>query len=422
MNTSLLFLKLLPALIVIITLCYLMGQLVRYLHQPKVVGEMIAGVILGPSLLGVISPEFMNNIFSPDVKNILYQFSNLGLGFYMFLIGLEIDRDKLNRETLSRCTVLSIAGIFPSFLLGIAGGIMYYQTFSVKTVNIFTFALYMAVALSLTAFPVLARILQERKLTNSTIGRLTLISAAIEDVIAWGLVAVVIALAQSKSLLSSVTIFIGCTVYILFMVLLVKRWMTKIEKETINNDALSDKNLALILIIVLISMWVTDYLGVHHVCGGFVAGLIMPQGKAFKQKIIDKLGSFVTLIFLPIFFAYSGLNTDLNLVLNPSIVLSMFTILMMAIVGKMGGCSLAMRTLGASWRDSVSVGILMNARGSMLLVLANVGLSYGIIVPNLFTILVLIAIITTMLTMPLLNFIDSTSHIKIMRKGDSNIQ
>lgn len=267
--------------------------------------------------------------------------------------------------------------------------------------------LYMAVALSITAFPVLARIMQERQMHTTPIGTLTLFSASIEDVVAWVLVTIVIALAHSASVASSLIGIVGCGLYILFMLTLFRSWMSRLGQRVVRLQRLSLLQLALIIGAVLLSMEATDFLGVHAVFGGFMAGIMMPQHRLFKQLVLARLKTFISVILLPLFFAYIGLNTDLRLVFDSQMAAPLLVILTFAIVGKLGGCSIAMRSMGYTWRDSSVFGILMNARGSMLLILSNIGFTSGIISETLFSILVLVAVVTTLLTVPLLTLVSA---------------
>ena len=392
------------SIIVIIGLCSLMGRIMRLAGQPRVIGEMIAGVMLGPSLLGSVSPQISELLFPEEIKPLLHLLSNAGLGIYMFLIGLEIDRQLLNKRNLSHCTFLSIMGIVPSFIFGITAGLMYFHNLAPAGTNRYTFVLYMAVALSITAFPVLARIIQERRLHTTPIGALTLFSASIEDIVAWALVTVVISLSQSASVVSGLFILVGCGVYVILMLTLFRWWMARIGEQVIRQRALSLSHLALIIGAVLLSMGATEYLGVHAVFGGFMAGIVMPQDPLFKQLILNKLKTFITIGLLPL-FSIIRLNTNLKQVFNVQMAEPMIMILVFAIVGKLGGCSLAMRSIGYTWRESTVFGILMNTRGSMLLIPSNIGLTYGIISESLFSILVIVAVTTTLLTVPLLNLV-----------------
>ncbi|MGM0889159.1 MAG: cation:proton antiporter [Bacillota bacterium] len=401
-----LFLSFIPALILVLAASYICGNLARYIGQPKVVGEMIAGILIGPSFLGIFAPQFMSSLFTTDIKSILYILSNIGLGMYMFLVGAEVDEKKLTGNLIKKCAILSTSGIIVPLLLGIMVGVIYYSKLSLPDVNIYLFSLFIGSALSLTAFPMLARILQERNLTTSHFGTLALIAASIDDALAWCLVALITALAQAQGILAGITAITFGALFACFMLLVGKKWLTRLGERVEKEGSLSMNHFSLVLLLLLVAIWFTDYVGVYSVFGGFIVGLSMPRNKVFLQELQSKFQPFVITLLLPIFFAYSGLNTNFTTILSDmSLLIPAMVVLVVSIAGKYGGCALAMKSIGYSWREASAIGILMNARGLMVLILVNIGMTYKIITPQVFAILVLMTLVTTIVAMPIFNIL-----------------
>lgn len=385
---------------------YICGNLARYIGQPKVVGEMIAGILIGPSFLGIFAPQIMSSLFTADIKSILYILSNIGLGMYMFLVGAEVDDKKLTGNLLKKSTILSTSGIIVPLLLGIMVGFIYYEKLSLPNINVFLFALFIGSALSLTAFPMLARILQERNLTTTDLGTLALISASIDDALAWCLVALITALAQAQGVLAGIVAISFGALFAGFMLLVVKKWLTRLGEKVEREGSLSTNTFSYILLLLLVAIWFTDYVGVYSVFGGFIVGLAMPRNKLFVQELQSKFQPVVLTLLLPIFFAYSGLNTNLTTIFSDlSLLIPAIIVLVASVAGKYGGCTLAMRSIGYSWREASAIGILMNARGLMVLILVNIGMTYNIITPQVFAILVLMTLVTTIVAMPVFNIL-----------------
>lgn len=401
-----LFLNFVPALLLVLVASYLCGNLARFVGQPKVVGEMIAGILIGPSFLGILAPNFTSSLFTTDIKSILYILSNLGLGMYMFLVGAEVDEKKLTGNLIKKCTILSTSGIITPLLLGITVGVMYYSELSLPHVNIFLFALFIGAALSLTAFPMLARILQERNLTTSHFGTLALISASIDDALAWCLVALITALAQAQGFLAGITAITFGALFACFMLLVMKKWLAHLGEKVQKEGSLSINHFSFILLLLLFGIWFSDYIGVYSVFGGFIVGLAMPKNKVFVKELQSKFQPIVITMLLPIFFAYSGLNTNFTTIFSDmSLLIPALVILVASVAGKYGGCALAMKSIGYSWREASAIGILMNARGLMVLILVNIGITYNLITTQVFAILVLMTLVTTVAAMPVFNIL-----------------
>lgn len=396
-----LFLGVSLALAAIIAVARLCGWLAYYIGQPRVVGEMIAGVLVGPSFLGLIAPGIQAAIFPKDVIPVLFVLSNIGLALYMFLVGADVDHQKLTGKMYRHSMWLFASGLLPTFVLGGVIGFLFYETLSLPHVNPLVFAIFLGASISLTAFPMLARILQEEKLTHSNIGTLSLIAASMDDAAAWCLVALAVALAQAKSILIGLMAGVGGAIFAVLMLTVGKRLFRIIGEKTEQTQSLSHTHLGIILISVLLAAWFTDYIGIFSVFGGFITGLAMPKNAVFLRELHEKLSDIVIVFLVPIFFVYSGLNTQLTLISHDSALFIFLMVLIVSIAGKYGGCTLTMKLLGYSFKEASAIGGLMNARGLMVLILVNIGFMYNIISEDLFAILVLMAIVTTALAMPI---------------------
>ncbi|HEX6292667.1 MAG TPA: cation:proton antiporter [Herpetosiphonaceae bacterium] len=396
-----LFLAVVPALAVIVGFSQLMSRLALAVGQPRVVGEMVAGLLLGPSLFGLIAPELHQALFSPDVKAVLYVLGNIGLTTYMFLVGAEIDRDWLVGGQIQRAVILAVSGIVPSFLLGVAVGYWLHGALALEHISALKFAFFMGCASSITAFPMLARILQERGLSNSLIGSLTLVAASIDDAVAWSFLAIITAMFQARTLFAGLATILGGIMFTAMMLVVVRPMVRPLGDATERSGTLSQPGLAFVLLILLGAAWFTDYIGIFSVFGGFITGLCMPRTQILRRELRDRLLDFNVVLLIPVFFTYSGLNTRFNGLTGIALLVPFLIVLLAAVVGKYGGCGLTMRMMGFSWRQSSAIGGLMNARGLMELMLINLGLAYGMITQDVFSILMLMTIITTAMAMPI---------------------
>ncbi|MFE0104510.1 cation:proton antiporter [Streptomyces sp. NPDC059009] len=408
-------LKVLPAILAILAASALCGKLALMVRQPRVLGEMVAGVLLGPTLLGLLFPGVQKSLFPSDVKPILYVLSTIGLTLYMFLVGAGLDHGKTSKKsdhaegTVSEssgvqgrhATLLALSGIVPSLVLGAAAGLLWYSQLSRDDVSRMEFALFIGGALSLTAFPMLARILYERGLENSPLGKLTLVAASIDDVAAWCFLAVLSAVHAGSGAMSALQSILLAGVFTAVMLFGVARLLRPVGARVAQTKSLTLGQMYIVAFVVLGAGWFTDRIGIYSVFGGFVAGLAMPRDAAFREALHGKMMDFVSVFLLPIFFAFSGLNTKLGGVAGATMLLALATLLVAGFVGKYVGCGLAMRAVGFSWRESWAVGGLMNARGLMILIFINIGLSQRIISQDVFSILVLVAVVTTAAAVPL---------------------
>ena len=394
--------KLLLGAAVIIVVARLVGALFQKINQPQVVGEIVAGILLGPSLLGAVWPDATHFLFSEEVLPFFDVLAQVGLVFFMFLIGLELDVRLLKGRGHAAATVSHVSIIGP-FLLGAALALFIFPKLGSADGDFTSFALFMGASMSITAFPVLARILTERGIYKTRLGAVTLTCAAIDDVTAWCLLAVVVAIARAGGP-ASAFITIGLSVvFIVFMLFIVRPLLARVAKYY-DEQGLRGGMLAFLFVGVLLSALATDRIGIHAIFGAFLFGAIMPQHSELVAELTEKLEDFTVVFLLPLFFAFNGLRTDVALI-GGSSERWLFTVLILvvAIVGKWGGSSVAARVMGMRWRESMALGVLMNTRGLTELIILNIGLDLGVIPPALFAMLVIMALVTTFMTTPILS-------------------
>jgi Kef-type K+ transport system membrane component KefB len=396
---------LLLQIVVILVTSRLVGFLFRLLHQPQVMGEMIAGILLGPSLLGWVSPKISAMLFPVESLNSLNAISQLGLILFMFLVGLELDVKSIRKNGARALLISHTSILFPFFLGGLLALVLYPQL-SNNSVSFSHFTIFIGTAMSITAFPVLARILSERNLINTPLGSISLACAAIDDVSGWILLAVVVILARSASMGANIllTVF-GLLLFVLLTFLVFRPIFKRLSANFEKSGKISHDLLAILFLFLLISAWVTEELGVHALFGAFIIGAAMPKENEFVHRLTEKVNDLAVVLFLPIFFALTGLNTRINLIDSPQLWIFSLLIILVAIMGKFGGASIAARVSGLPWRESGAVGILMNTRGLMELVLLNIGLEIGVISSAIFSMFILMTITTTFMTAPLLEWI-----------------
>jgi Kef-type K+ transport system membrane component KefB len=387
----------------ILIVARLFGKLFRRLGQPQVVGEMIAGVVLGPSVFGALAPAVSAYVFPPLSLDYLNALSQIGLLLFMFLIGLEMDA-RLLRGSTRTALLTSHASIVLPFLLGVALAYYFFEYAPPAPGIAFTgYALFIGTAMSVTAFPVLARILHERKLTTTRLGAIALACAAVDDITAWCILAVVVLIVRVGSVGNSIWFTLGGSLlFVAAMILVirpvVRRWL---DRRSVDR-AISQDLVAAMLIFAFASAWTTEWLGIHALFGAFLAGAILPAHYPFVRELIRKLEDLTVVFLLPLFFAFTGLRTQIGLLDRPEMWAKAVLIIIVAVAGKLGGSALAARASGMTWREAGSLGALMNTRGLMELVVLNIGLDIGVIPPALFTMMVLMALVTTFMTTPLL--------------------
>jgi Kef-type K+ transport system membrane component KefB len=404
---------------VILGTTYMVGLISRRIRQPMVVAEMVAGILLGPSLLGWIAPGIQQWLFPETMTiatshgsitiahpsmSILYTISQVGIAIYMFLVGLEFDGKLLGGRS-TQASTLAGAGIIVPFFLGIAMVLYLYRypgLFGQGT-NIVVAALFVGSALSITAFPVLARMLQEFALTNTKLGTLALMAASIDDVVCWCLLAIVLASFQSSITIALLAIG-GALLYVAIMLIAGRRVLGIVADKVEQAQQVSRYVLIFVLLILMLSSWFTLAIGIHQVFGAFILGLVIPRGK-LVDEIRKQFEPLTSIVLLPLFFVYSGLNTQIGLVNTPMLLILLGLILLTAAVGKFGGCTLIARLGGQPWRESVALGTLMNSRGLIELIMLNIGLQEHIITRTFFTILVIMAIVTTLIASPVFEWV-----------------
>jgi Kef-type K+ transport system membrane component KefB/nucleotide-binding universal stress UspA family protein len=409
MSTALLVLV---QILIVIGLSRLMGQVCRVFKQPLVIGEIIAGIMLGPSLLGLIFPAAGAALFPAETLPYLEILSQIGLIFFMFLIGLELNPRYLKGQ-LDIAILVSHVSILVPFSLGSILALLLYPLVSNNGVSFTAFSLFLGAAMSITAFPVLARIITENNLQKSKLGTLALTCAAVDDVTAWCLLAVAIAVTRTNSVVGAIPTIIESLIFIAFMMIVVRWLLEKLEIHYKQTGKLTQFLLAGIYMGVVISALITELIGIHLIFGAFLIGAVMPKNEDLVREIAEKTEDFVLIFLLPIFFAYSGLRTQIGLLNRPELWLLCGAVLTVAIVGKYVGTYVAARVSGIEKRDASALGWLMNTRGLTELIVLNIGLNFGVISPLLFTMLVIMALVTTVMTSPLLEWVYPKQLIKL---------
>ncbi|MBS0032323.1 cation:proton antiporter domain-containing protein [Chitinophaga sp. 22321] len=394
---------LLLQIIVIMLVARLFGVIANKLRQPAVVGEIIAGVLLGPSLLGWAMPAFSGFLFPVESLKSLQFLSQIGLAFFMFIVGMELDINKI-RHKAHDAVMISHASIIVPFFLGVWLAYFLFTRFAPPHVSFLSFALFMGIAMSITAFPVLARIVQERKLTHTPLGIMAITCAAADDITAWCILAVVVAIVNAGGLLSALVTILLAIVFVAVMLLAVRPWLGKTMKAQMDKGR-QKAAVSLVFFILLIAAWLAEVIGIHALFGAFLAGVIMPPAANIKQLLTDKLEDVSVMLLLPIFFVFTGLRTHIGLLNQGDLWMVFGMIMLVAVAGKFGGSTFTAKLMGQTWRQSVSIGALMNTRGLMELVVLNIGFDLGILSPEIFAMLVLMALATTFMTGPLLDLV-----------------
>ncbi len=390
--------------LVLIGLARAIGVVARRLRQPMVVAEMLAGIALGPSLLGWLAPGVHAALFPRESLGMLGHFSQVGLLLFMFLVGLEFD-PQLLRGRARASVAISHASIALPFALGAALASYLYPRISsweAAPAPFASFALFMGAAMSITAFPVLARILIERGLMRSRIGAIALACAAVDDVTAWCILAFVVAIVRAAGIGPAVRTTALAAGYVVFVLFALRPLLARFAARGIG---VSQNVFALALGLLLVSSWITELIGVHALFGAFLMGAAIPKERELAATLAKKLEDVVVVFLLPLFFAHSGLRTRVGLIDRPEMWIQLGLILLVACAGKFGGSAIAARVTGLDWREASAIGVLMNTRGLMELVVLNLGLDLGVIPPGVFTMMVLMAMVTTIATTPLIQWI-----------------
>ncbi len=414
---------LLTQLLVILASARVTGRIVRWAGQPRVIGEMIAGLALGPSLFGAVAPRTMRALFPDDGMMPLATLSQLGVILFMFVVGLRLDLSAL-RGRVRSAIAISHASIVVPFVLGAVLGTWLHPELAGRGVPLLPFILFCGAAMSVTAFPVLARILSDRKLVGTRLGSVATACAAVDDVTAWCLLAAVVAVARSGNAIErfGFTLF-GAAIYTTFCATVVRRalgaWSDRRQQLCIapipsehaigsgegRTPSVGAELVGLTVVFALGSALVTELLGVHPLFGAFLAGTIAPRQHGLARAIADRVEDVVGTVLLPVFFVFTGLRTEIGLVTSAGLWGVFVAVLAVAVAGKLGGSAVAARVTGAPWAEALAIGVLMNTRGLMELVILNVGLEIGVIGRELFAMMVLMAIVTTVMTSPTLTLL-----------------
>jgi Kef-type K+ transport system membrane component KefB len=392
-------LHVLLALVAVIVLGRLLGAALQSVGQPPVIGEVLAGIVLGPSLVGRFAPAAAAYILPLSVAPLLNVIAQLGIILYMFLVGLELNADLVRRRAHATVAT-SHASIVVPFVLGSALALYLYPRLSTSDVPFTSFALFMGVAMSITAFPVLARILTDRGISKTELGAVALTCAAVDDVTAWCLLALVVGVTQAR-VQDAIAVLVLTVGYLAFVFLAVRPMVARIIPRF---DDRRPTGQVFALVGVLLSALVTEWIGIHAVFGAFLFGAVIPHNSIVARTLTDRLGDVVTILLLPAFFAFTGMRTEIGLISGSQWLLCGLIILI-ATAGKFGGTFVAARLTGMEWRGAAGLGVLMNTRGLMELIVLNIGLDLHVISPVLFTMMVLMALATTVATTPMLELL-----------------
>ena len=409
---------LLAQIITIILVARVFGWVFKKIGQPSVIGEIIAGIVLGPSLVGLYFPEFSAALFPVESLGNLKFLSQIGLILFMFVIGMELDL-KVLKNKANEAVVISHASIVIPFALGIGLSYFVYNQFAPEGVTFLSFSLFMGIALSITAFPVLARIVQERGIHKTKLGAIVITCAAADDITAWCILAVVIAIVKAGTFVSSLYIIMLAVLYVLAMIFIVKPFLKRIGDLYGSKDTIIKPVVAIFFLVLILSSYATEVIGIHALFGAFMAGAIMPDVPKFRTIFIEKVEDVALILLLPLFFVFTGLKTEIGLLNDPYLWKVTGFIILVAVVGKFLGSALAAKFVGQSWRDSLTIGALMNTRGLMELIVLNIGLELNVLTPEVFTMMVIMALVTTFMTGPALDLIN---YIFKTKDGDDTAE
>ncbi|GEC78592.1 cation/H(+) antiporter [Flavobacterium aquatile] len=396
---------LLLQIITIIIVARVFGWIFRKIGQPSVIGEIIAGIFLGPSLVGMYFPEYSALLFPKESLGNLQFLSQIGLILFMFVVGMELDL-KVLKNKANDAVVISHASIIFPFALGIGLSYFVYNQFAPEGVEFLSFSLFMGIAMSITAFPVLARIVQERGIHKTKLGAIVITCAAADDITAWCILAAVIAIVKAGTFASSMYVILLALAYVLAMLFVVKPFLKKVGDLYATRDNLSKPVVAIFLLTLIISSYLSEVIGIHALFGAFLTGAIMPDITKIRNIIIEKVEDIALILLLPLFFVFTGLRTQIGLINDPYLWKITGFIILVAVVGKFFGSALAAKFVGQNWRDSLTIGALMNTRGLMELVVLNIGYDLGVLSSEIFTMMVIMALVTTFMTGPAIDLIN----------------
>ena len=396
---------LLAQIITIIIVAKLLGWVCKKIGQPTVIGEILAGIILGPSFVGRYFPGFSSALFPLQSLGNLQFLSQIGLILFMFMVGMELNVKTL-RNKAHDAVVISHVSIIVPFALGMGLAYFIYLSFAPQGVQFLSFGLFIGIAMSITAFPVLARIVHERGIHKTRLGAIVITCAAVDDITAWSLLAAVIAIVKAGSFISSIYIIIIAVLYVLVMIKIVRPFLKRVGDLHPSRENMSKPIVAIFFSTLILSSLATEIIGIHALFGAFMAGAIMPDNMKIRNILIEKVEDVALVLLLPLFFVFTGLRTQIGLINDPYLWEITGIIIIVAVTGKFFGSALAAKYMGQNWRDSLSIGALMNTRGLMELVVLNIGYDLGILSPQIFAMMVIMALATTFMTGPALNLIN----------------
>lgn len=396
---------LLLQIITIIGAARLLSYFCSKIGQPAVIGEIAAGIMLGPSFLGYYFPDLAIYLFPISSLSNLQFLSQIGLILFMFVIGMELDLKLIKKQAFD-ALVISHASIVVPFALGVGLGYFIYEQFAPENVKFISFALFMGIAMSITAFPVLARIVQERGLHKTQLGAIVITCAAADDITAWCMLAVVIAIVKAGAITSAIFTFIMALIYVVIMIWIVKPFLRRVGNKYYNQETISKPVVAFFVLVLLISSCISEVIGIHALFGAFLAGVVMPDNLRFRNIFIDKVEDISVVLLLPLFFVFTGLRTEIGLISGAELWWVAIAVIAVAVIGKFAGSAFSALFVGQSVRNSFIIGFLMNTRGLMELVVLNIGYDLGVLSPEIFTMMVMMALVTTFMTGPALNLID----------------
>lgn len=396
---------LLAQIVIIIIAVRIFSWIFRKAGQPGVIGEIVAGIVLGPSLFGFYFPESFSFFFPEQSLDNLELVSYLGLVFFLFAIGLEMDLKVLKTKAYD-AVVISLGGVIFPFILGMGLAYILYGSFAPAGIRFFSFGLFFGLVLSVTALPVLARIAQERGLHKTGTGTVAVASAAISDILVWSLLAVVLAVVRAGSFAGLVYILVFAGGYIFLMIKVVRPFLKRVAELHPTRENLSKPVIAIFFITLAFSSLVAELAGIHGLFGAFLAGVVMPENTRFRNLIVEKIEDVAVVFLLPLFFVLSGLRTQIGLLDSFALWKVTGLIILVAVAGKFLGSALPARFAGRNWKDSLTIGALMNTRGLMVLVILNIGYDFGVFTPEIFTMMIVMALVTTLITSPSLVFVD----------------
>jgi Kef-type K+ transport system membrane component KefB len=392
-------------IVTILLVARIFGLAFIAIGQPIVIGEIVAGIFLGPSILGAIFPSFSSFLFPIESLQNIHFLSQIGLILFMFVIGLDLDISSI-RNKMSDALAISHASIIVPFALGLILAYFIYPQYTPANIPFYAFALFICIIMSITAFPVLARIIQEKGWTKTHLGSIAITSAAANDIIAWCLLAIVIALVKAGGIYSAIGTISIAILYVGFMILILKPWLSKMRETHPTKETMSKGIIASYFLVLLSSAYIAELIGIHALFGAFLAGIIMPSDKHFRKILIEKIEDISVVLLLPLFFVYTGLRTDLGLLNKGNLWVTFGWVILAAIIGKFIGTALSARFFKQTWRDSLLLGALMNTRGLMQLIVLDIGYELGVLTPEIFMIMILMAIVTTFMTGPSLSLIN----------------